>query len=91
MGNSHSEDKIKNKEVEKLKEQTEFCGHEIREWYKRFHEEYPSGVITKDEFIVMYNELFPRGDATDFSKRVFEVRSLTCIYMNIKLPSIWEI
>ena len=51
MGNSHSEDGIKNKEVEKLKEQTEFSGHEIREWHKKFHEDYPSGEITKEEFV----------------------------------------
>ena len=74
MGNSHSEDGIKNKEVEKLKEQTEFSGHEIREWHKKFHEDFPSGEITKEEFIQMYKELFPHGDATRFGQRVFEVR-----------------
>ena len=78
MGNSHSEDGIKNKEVEKLKEQTEFSGHEIREWHKKFHEDYPDGVITKEEFVQMYRQLFPKGDATRFGQRVFEVRLPKC-------------
>ena len=74
MGNSHSEDGIKNKEVERLKARTEFSGQEIREWHKKFHEDYPSGVITKEEFVSMYQQLFPDGDATRFGTRVFEVK-----------------
>ncbi len=73
MGNSQSESGIKNREVEKLKEKTEFSGSEIREWHQRFHEDYPSGVITKDDFVAMYQQLFPTGDASYFAGNVFKV------------------
>ena len=74
MGNSHSECGIKHKEVEKLKELTDFSGSEIREWHQRFHEEYPSGFISQEEFVSMYKEMFPSGDATYFGESVFKVK-----------------
>ena len=72
MGGSQSGN-MKKRDVEDLKDLTHFSGSEIREWYDRFHEEYPAGVITEEEFAQMYEELFPDGDPSRFAGRVFKV------------------
>lgn len=54
-----------------LKKQTTFSGREIREWYKKFHTDCPSGQMDKAEFKAMYEQLFPKGNSTQFADHVF--------------------
>lgn len=58
-------------DVEDLKSSTKFSGSEIQEWYEKFHQDFPDGVIHEKEFIEMYSRMFPRGDARKFASHVF--------------------
>lgn len=87
MGGSHS-GSMKKRDVDDLKDLTNFSGSEIREWYDRFHEEYPAGVITEEEFGQMYEELFPDGDPSRFAGRVFKVRCLIIKVQSLQVPFI---
>ena len=49
------------------------AGSEIKEWHDRFYEQYPAGVITHEEFISMYEDLFPKGDSRRFAEKIFKV------------------
>lgn len=71
MGSSHSSGPS-SEEIADLKELTQFSGSEIKAWYKRFHQEYPSGVITRQDFIAMYRELFPDGDCMRLANTIFD-------------------
>ena len=60
--NSKSDDtKISQEEIDELKNCTEFRGSEIQNWYKRFMNDYPAGVITKPQFIQTYKNMYPNG------------------------------
>eukprot|EP01095_Lingulamoeba_sp_RSL-Kostka_P006234 TRINITY_DN194_c1_g2_i1.p1 TRINITY_DN194_c1_g2~~TRINITY_DN194_c1_g2_i1.p1 ORF type:complete len:224 (-),score=69.16 TRINITY_DN194_c1_g2_i1:23-694(-) len=62
-----------NKLVEKeLIIKTKYDGKELRKWYSLFLEEYPNGLITKNEFIVRNMQYCEFGD-TDFWGHVFEI------------------
>jgi len=70
MGNDSSKG-LSQSEIYTLKESTQFTGKEIREWYEKFHSDYPSGFIAKDQFISMYQRMFPDGDASTFAEHIF--------------------
>ncbi|ELT98685.1 hypothetical protein CAPTEDRAFT_148532 [Capitella teleta] len=57
--------------IEELKNSTKFTAKEITEWYAKFKKDFPEGVITKDAFVSMYSQMFPNGDAKDFSLHIF--------------------
>ena len=42
-----------------------------QDWYTGFKKDCPSGQLTPDTFVSMYNQVFPRGNAEQFSKRAF--------------------
>ncbi len=71
MGNNNSV--LKPTEIATLKNQTSFSQTEIREWYKKFHTDCPSGQMNKDEFKILYEQLFPQGDSGSFAEHVFHV------------------
>ena len=73
MGNSHSDDEDAVEDVQDLKDITHFSGSEIKAWHDRFYEEYPAGVITREEFMTMYEGLFPKGDSRRFADKIFKV------------------
>ena len=58
-------------QLSELKSNTNFSGKEIQDWYDKFHEDFPDGVITQDKFIAMYCKLFPDGNPRSFAKHVF--------------------
>ncbi len=72
MGGEESKS-LSPKEVQDLKRQTSFSGRELRDWFQKFHADCPSGQMTHDEFIVMYRQLFPQGDAKAFAEHVFRL------------------
>lgn len=69
MGKNGS--KLKPKTIKDLKNQTDFSGPELQQWYKSFVKDYPEGTINKEEFRKTYEKVFPDGDATSFSDQVF--------------------
>lgn len=36
-----------------------------------FYKDCPDGYLTQKQFVQMYNQAFPDGDATQYAKRVF--------------------
>jgi Ca2+-binding EF-hand superfamily protein len=69
MGKRQS--KLKSSALEDLRSVTQFSNAEIREMYKGFLMETPSGLVTKEEFKTMYSILVPYGDSSDFAEHVF--------------------
>ena len=53
--------------------QTKFSHDEIEKWARGFQRDCPTGKLQKSEFVKIYNEFFPDGDATKFSQFVFDV------------------
>ena len=67
MGSQKS--RLKPKELSDLKNATEFSTKELKDWYKGFLVEYPSGFLTLYAFKELYRNLFP--DANAFAKHAF--------------------
>ena len=60
MGSDESK-ALSQDEIDDIKENTEFSGKEIKEWYVKFHEDFPDGILKKDDFIqvnTLCTELF---------------------------------
>lgn len=68
---SESSKELTPSQLDDLKYCTNFTRKEIRDWYKKFHTDCPSGKMSKAEFQIMYDQLFPDGDSRAFSEHVF--------------------
>ncbi|XP_013402075.1 neuronal calcium sensor 1-like [Lingula anatina] len=60
-------------EVKDLMSCTYFDKKEIRQWYRDFMKDCPSGVLRKEEFQTIYQQFFPHGDPSKFANFVFNV------------------
>lgn len=72
MGVSDSRSsELREEDVEFLKSRTNYGEDTIREWYRSFKEDCPSGKVSRDKFAQMYKLLFNKGDPGRFCHHVF--------------------
>lgn len=69
MGKSNS--KMSPKELSDLTMLTNFNEVEVHDWYKGFMKDCPSGKMSKEKFVAMYQDFFPHGDASHFAVNIF--------------------
>jgi neuronal calcium sensor 1 len=76
MGLKHSKapnECLTEAEINALISSTKMSKSEILKWHKGFMLDCPSGRLTKNQFIKIYEELFPSGRAKKFCELVFNV------------------
>lgn len=77
MGKGQS--KLSRDRVDELAKSTKLDPVKIKEWYKAFMTNYPTGEMTPDELHSLYKLYFPYGDCRDFSDRLYKLfTSETC-------------
>ena len=81
MGKGSS--KLSPSDLHELQSTTEFTDVEIREWYKSFRKDCPSGILTLKEFEKLYKDIFPQGDASAFAKHAFRSGEFFVLYLQI--------
>ena len=68
MGKHQS--KLKPRTLEDLRSVKQFSDAEIIEIHQGFIKHTPSGLVKSEQFMAMYRQLFPFGDASAFAKHV---------------------
>jgi len=71
MGKSQS--KLSQDQLVQLEKSTSFEKKELKQWYKGFVRDCPSGQLNKEDFTKIYAQFFPFGDPSSFANYVFEV------------------
>ena len=72
MGNTDG--KLKSKELETLRTDTEFTDNELKEWYRWYRGillDMPNGRMDVEEFKKIYNRMFPSGVDDKYAEHVF--------------------
>ncbi|CAF4481666.1 unnamed protein product [Rotaria magnacalcarata] len=59
------------KAIQMLKANTNFSEEQIREWHVGFLRDCPTGHLTKDRFVSVYEQFYPGGKAKEFCKYAF--------------------
>ncbi|XP_063966695.1 neuronal calcium sensor 1-like isoform X1 [Lytechinus pictus] len=65
--------KLAKTNLDNLAETTHFSEKEIRQWHEGFTRDCPNGTLNRQEFLEIYKQFFPFGDATKFASYVFDV------------------
>merc|ERR1712230_334428 len=71
MGKSQS--KLSQDQISELERNTRFEKKELKQWYKGFVRDCPSGQLDKESFSKIYAQFFPFGDPSTFANYVFDV------------------
>ncbi|KAI9294946.1 EF-hand [Neoconidiobolus thromboides FSU 785] len=71
MGKQNS--KITNNQLTKLIQCTHFDKKELKQWYKKFIIECPTGQVDMEQFINLYQKLFPFGEVKPFAELLFNI------------------
>ncbi|KAF6022342.1 ncs1 [Bugula neritina] len=72
MGGDASKE-LTSEELLELERRTHFTKKEIRLWHKYFLKDCPSGNLGKEDFQLIYKQIFPNGNPAKFSKFIFSV------------------
>ena len=65
-------------DLKALEKETHFTQAELMDWYETFMDDYPGGVVTRDEFKHEYQLAFPDNDVEAFSDFIFKSFDKDC-------------
>lgn len=69
MGKGQS--RMSPKDLADLTSMTNFKESEVHDWYRDFMKDCPKGKMSKNQFVGMYQDFFPHGDASRFAENIF--------------------
>ena len=64
--------RYKPNDLEEMAKDTKYSKDEVKFLYRAFKQECPNGIIDKETFKDVYGKIFPLGDSTKYSQRVFD-------------------
>ncbi|CCE63263.1 hypothetical protein TPHA_0E01700 [Tetrapisispora phaffii CBS 4417] len=65
--------KLTKDDIASLKQSTYFDRREIQQWHKGFLRDFPSGKLTREDFVNIYKQYFPFGYPEEFANHIFNV------------------
>ncbi|CAF3311757.1 unnamed protein product [Rotaria socialis] len=71
MGCTGSKHELSAADLAFLKNHTSYSEKKIKNWYKGFMTDCPNGELTRESFIQIYKQFFPKGRAENFCEHVF--------------------
>ncbi|CAF0950699.1 unnamed protein product [Rotaria sp. Silwood1] len=71
MGCTSSKHELSQEDLQFLKTHTTYSEKKIKNWYKGFMADCPNGELTRESFIQIYKQFFPKGRAEHFCEHVF--------------------
>lgn len=63
--------RYKPNDLEQMAEETKFSKREVRQLYRSFKQECPTGIVDEETFKEVYEKIFPLGDASRYAHLVF--------------------
>ena len=59
--------------TEALQNQTKFTRAELKHWHKGFMRDCPNGLLTRKDFVQIYQEILPTKNPTEFANLLFDM------------------